>query len=53
MNRGVVMTSVLEMTVDELIRNIDAVTADDILEVANQFINPQNFITVVLKPNLQ
>jgi predicted Zn-dependent peptidase len=41
------------ISVSELINNIDAVTAEDIIEVANRVIIPQNFITVILKPTLQ
>jgi predicted Zn-dependent peptidase len=40
------------ISVDELIERIDAVSSTDILEIANQVINPDNFITVILKPGL-
>jgi predicted Zn-dependent peptidase len=36
--------------IDTLIDQIDRVCADDVLRLANQILNPDNFITVILQP---
>ncbi|MBI2427645.1 MAG: insulinase family protein [Ignavibacteriales bacterium] len=40
-------------TLDSIVKNIDAVTADDVQKVANQLFNIQNFTTVVLSPEVK
>jgi predicted Zn-dependent peptidase len=38
------------VSLDSLIHNIDSVTPEDVLRVANSIIHPDNFITVILQP---
>jgi len=38
------------VSIDSLIKNIDSVTSTDILNIANNIIHPDNFITVILHP---
>jgi len=38
------------ISIDTLIKNIDLVTADDVMRIASEIIKPENFITVILQP---
>ena len=38
-------------TLDEITGKIDAVTSDDVLEVANRILDIDNFVTVVFSPS--
>ncbi|MDI6779261.1 MAG: pitrilysin family protein [Bacteroidota bacterium] len=38
-------------TLDSIVKRIDAVTIDDILEVANKYLYPENFSVVIFKPS--
>jgi predicted Zn-dependent peptidase len=38
------------VSIDSLIHNIDSVTPEDVMNIANNIIHPDNFITVILQP---